>query len=151
MENKYYTPEIEEFHQGFEYERWINSAYTHEKYIKETFEFIDNDYTWNDDITNMLACSYSGGDSIRVKHLDKEDIESLGFDNIDVRYFKLITPDKLRSIERTEIWISKLGDLHYKIIRFDHYKNSGSERVLFSGIIKNKSELKVLLKQLGIK
>lgn len=41
--NKYYIPEIEEFHQGFEYEVWYSSAYTEEKWIKETFEFYDKD------------------------------------------------------------------------------------------------------------
>ena len=77
--DKYYTPELEEFHQGFEYEIWLNSAYTPEKYIKKIFEFVDKNNIWDDDITNLLACAYNGGDTLRVKYLDQEDIKSLGW------------------------------------------------------------------------
>ena len=153
VKTKYYTPSIEEFRVGFEYEvfqkgepyepniMYIKELETEDKWYK--FKYPDPFLGYNID---RIFKTYK----IRVKHLDGSDITSLGFDSIDVRYFKLIKADKLRSIERTEIWISKLGENHYKIIRFDHYKNRGSESVIFSGYIKNKSELKVLLKQLNI-
>lgn len=152
--DKYYEPHLEEFHQGFEYERWSSSAYTPEKYIKEIFEFVDKDYIWDDDVTNMLACAYNGGDTLRVKYLDKEDIKSLGFtitkDSKEVelsleskRYiggpsagddYKIII---LYGLDNKEMWIYKKC-------------NNGYEYDLFKGYIKNKSELIKLLKQLGI-
>jgi len=150
MNNKYYTPSIEEFYQGFEYERWVNSAYTPEKYSKEIFQFVDKDNIWNEDITNRLACVYSGGDSIRVKYIDKEDIESLGWIYNDISkefnykfkkefnyrlWFSPNNPD-LFSI-RIEGWYSREGKIDAK---FD----------MFLGNLKNKSELKKLMQQLHI-
>ncbi len=134
--DKYYKPDLEEFHQGFEYERWSNSAYTPEKYIKEVFEFVDKDDIWDDDVTNMLACAYNGGDGIRVKYLSKEDIESLGFKfKID-----LYVKDNLTL------------QVHKDSITIKYYDNFNNEwRTKVEQItIKNKSEFIILLKQLGI-
>ena len=134
--DKYYIPKIEEFYQGFEYERWSSSAYTTEKYIKEVFEFVNKDYVWDDDITNMLACAYNGGDSIRVKYLDKEDIESLGFKQKTDLYIK----DNLTlQVHKDSITIKY----------YDNFNNDWRTKVE-QIIIKNKSELVKLLKQLQI-
>jgi len=152
--NKYYTPEIEEFHQGFEYEVWYSSAYTEEKWIKETFEFYDKDEIYHYDCVDLIPSFKNHGDSIKVKYLDREDIESLGFkitkDNEDI---------ELSLESKTYIGGPSVGD-DYKIIilyGLDNKEmwiyqktNSGREYDLFKGIIKNKSEFKKLLKQLQI-
>ena len=142
--NKYYTPEIEEFHQGFEYERWHNSAYTPEKYIKEVFEFVDKDDVWNDDITNMLACSYNNGDTLRVKYLDQEDIESLGWKRDKQLYYM-------------NNWILFYDNQNHKLsiivkdpsLNKEMLVNLKTTEVSYI-TIKNKSELKKLMKQLNI-
>jgi hypothetical protein len=65
--SKYYTPEIEEFHVGFEFEyrniggEWEVRSYPVDSYVHITQSLIDID-------------------CIRVKYLDREDIESFGFD-----------------------------------------------------------------------
>jgi hypothetical protein len=149
---KYYTPDLEEFHQGFEYERWSNSAYTPEKYIKEVFEFVDKDDIWNDDVTNMLACAYNRGDTVRVKYLDKEDIESLGWKRDSLRAHQLT-----KQIYNKDNWML----MHNKetrevsvIVRDPSKEKNYIQLSKLKGfdylIINNKSELKKLLKQLNI-
>jgi hypothetical protein len=115
--NKYYTPEIEEFHVGFEYENYYNDIW----HSKEFGESAD---------TLRHLTDYPN----RVKHLDREDIESLGgvHDTGDCYDFG----------ERWMVsWFSHDG----RVEIYDEENENG-----FSGTIKNKSELKKLLKQLGI-
>ena len=76
MENKYYTPEIEEFCVGFEYESRI--AGYDDEWTKETTYAMFRD-GWESNIDDVLAMYKDGGDEFRVKHLDSSDIESLGF------------------------------------------------------------------------
>lgn len=121
--NKYYTPSIEEFHVGFEYERFDNSC--HKKW-----------YTYIVEKGDILDYS-SKLDAIRVKYLDQEDIESLGF----------------KQENKNEFTTNLNGDgyrIHYTdkiIISYGTYYDSDN---LFIGYIKNKSEFKKLLKQLNI-
>ena len=122
--SKYYTPEIEEFFVGFEYE-WLNEE---NKWIKES---------------SPTEISQEGFDEqtygLRVKYLDKEDIESLGFKE-----------------GSKDFYIVKLRDYYISVEYFlkdkGFYINIGQEENQFSfgGYIKNKSELKKLLKQLNI-
>lgn len=135
-ENKYYTPEIEEFRIGFEYE-----FYNPEKgWVKSNI----------DETSDLFIKSLELQENfIRVKYLDIEDIEELNFvknswSEEDQLLFekgwfiltlipsnnRLIITDKNRSVSSTD------G-------KYYHY-------MLFDGNIKNKSELKVLIKQLGI-
>ena len=95
MEAKYYTPEIEEFHIGFEYQTYMmsNGGYIiwdmkdpsmsitkepdNHMWFTTKFRFslkgpLDQPYTL-EQIRQFLT-----EDRIRVKHLDKEDIEILG-------------------------------------------------------------------------
>jgi hypothetical protein len=115
---KYYTPEIEEFHVGFEYE-----------------------YNYEEGITRVLGTNDTvDTEEVRVKYLDKEDIESLGFklDNVhnEVKFNYLMFPYRLEHTPHNN--------------RLDIYK-WGDECDMIGYInIKNKSELKRLLKQLNI-
>lgn len=130
MENKYYTPTIEEFHIGFEFEILTENKYWETTYIGK-YEL------------NTIAANINSNfkDYYRVKYLDKEDIESFGFSNVigDIYFLKVgkLFPVKLQQLEYNKI-----------IIFYPEYFNRGE--ILFQGIIKNKSELKVLLKQLSI-
>lgn len=136
--DKYYTPSIEEFHVGFEYERLESHRvyYQDNAPIKQSW----NKKKWSSKETRIgnLECMITAKE-IRVKYLDKEDIESLGFEYIR------------KDIERIVF--------HYKSYKLVLFKNNNHILIsddpysafLFKGIIKNKSELKKLLEQLNIK
>lgn len=141
MENKYYTPEIEEFHVGFEYEE------DDSEWSKRTFESYMDLEILNDDIREG---------NIRVKILNKEDIESLGWELICPAKSKnscsLYQWNKAYDYEGSDLEI-RWHISHYSdnklIIHNNQYYDS--EVVIFSGTIKNKSELKKLTQQLNIK
>jgi hypothetical protein len=126
-ENKYYTPLVEEFHTGFFYEELIDGNWIKTKvYLIYDVEFIV------DNIRHYC------GDKIRVKYLDREDIESLGF---------------IIQSEENPIITSYRAKDYTLYVREDSiriYKGPYScEEVLFKGNIKNKSELKRILSQIG--
>lgn len=125
--NKYYTPSIEEFHVGFEYQGLVD-------YYKNEYKtfIVENAY---DLIKRMETYISQDMDWVRVKYLDKEDIESLGFEQQSLPYqFK---KDWYKLVKRHE-------ENQY-IIEDGRYQDQ-----IFVGVIKNKSELKKLLTQLGI-
>lgn len=112
---KYYTPEIEEFHIGFEYEyEDINEGGASTSWYKGILQ--PNEGYIIDQIYNDENREY------RVKYLDREDIESLNIPS----YIK----------------VNHILNNTYEII--------GTNARIFRGDIKNKSELKRLLKQLNI-
>jgi hypothetical protein len=123
--NKYYIPEIEEFHVGFEYEYNNNG-----NWIEVKMPWLVKDFDLKD---------------TRVKYLDKSDIESSGFilGKYDSQSFSLFLSDKI--IITKEIRLYQCGT---KIII--HEIDNGKQLNLYSGIIKNKSELSFILKRLGI-
>lgn len=143
MENKYYTPEAEEFHVGFEYES-LQDERTPEKESSWSKELISDEWEMRTFI------GYYCGDHIaelRVKYLDKEDIESFGFTqitegcfNLPIKEFRGRLNQEVRILVRDTILIYLAKDLDDK-----------ETYVLFTGSIKNKSELKKLLKQLNVK
>ena len=120
MSDKYYIPKIEEFYIGFEYEFGLVEKGTHTKLIIE-------------DAVQLADAlhTYRLGYSILVKYLDSEDIESLGFVRTDIPTFK-----------RAEYTIEWMKDEPLDVYR--------DNDCIFSGTIKNISELKRLLTQLGI-
>ena len=133
MGNKYYTPSIEEFHVGFEYEERVNKDW-----IEKEFTF---EWCGGNEILDIYNEGYETTD-IRVKYLDKEDIESLGFEE---------------TYDDTEgnIWFAQgNGNIDICLSQYTKHNteicNRITDQVLFKGVIKNKSELKRLLKQLGI-
>ena len=154
--NKYYTPIIEEFHVGFEYE--YNSNTFEEPIWKlstyDTLDFVSHSY---DD------CEFDSSELLftRVKYLDKEDIESLGFE------FKKSTNSPSEPTHKHFFDVYMLGNgiklSHYnwftgaadtatverRGVRIE-YITDPTDRIMFRGTIKNRSELKTLLKQLGI-
>ena len=141
--DKYYTPEISEFFVGFEYETSYLQDY--DTWKKEILEEDDAGY---------FQSIYSG-DAIptefRVKYLDKEDIESLGW-KVFSDYgagieFKFEDKWKLVKVKYEGLTYSK-----NEIRIFENNSIFGEDYTsrLFIGNIKNKSELIKLLKQLQI-
>jgi len=149
---KYYTPNISEFHVGFEYEEYIDGR---NKFIKKTIESTDlivlfGDETIFDCIIENLSLS-----KIRVKYLDKEDIESLGFvctrSNSDGFEFQNIIDDySFYDIDFYPENMSVLVEYYYQREITADVTGNKNCKTLFYGNIKNKSELKRLLVQLGV-
>lgn len=139
-DKRYYTPNIEEFHVGFEYE--MNNGH------EWTAQVFPNPW-WNDGAMggiNSLSKAIIS-DIIRVKHLDHEDIVSEGWGNCVVTM-----------LDDTE----KFGwcKMHYMLIEYDEqyivYENAtenksvASSNIVFNGTIRNRSELRLIMKMLGI-
>ena len=142
-DNRYYTPEIEEFHVGFEFESKEGFKFKI-KNINELRAFIE----MNDFVPNSYDGVYSINlDLYRVKYLDQEDIESLGFKFINEHeYISFYIRDNLRLCKSKK-------DLEVLIEMYDTEKDTLLSKrfgVLFNGSIKNKSELKRILKQVGV-
>ncbi len=148
--DKYYIPEIEEFHVGFEYE-YMNSI-GDKQWYNQTVDISDlADIMTNIDDTCL---------EFRVKYLDQSDIESLGFELKDV----LNKEDKVTGEKKEwQLLFSYVKALDVPgRFRLYFYPNAygfnvavrhplSDGPVIFKGKLKNKSELKKLLKQIGIK
>lgn len=121
--DKYYEPNLEEFYQGFLYEsqQMDGDGYYTNEYCEFEYE-----------IGEKIDLN-----KVRVKYLDKEDIESLGW--------KFIGGDNiLMGFIKNNINIDFF--INSKTLRI--YENK--TELICKGNIKNKSELIKLLKQLGI-
>jgi hypothetical protein len=130
---KYYTPEIEEFCIGFEYER---EDYGEEDVWKK--EILDFEYGW-------LEISQNFHKDKRVKYLDQEDIESLGFKLDPIRsYFNYRNSFSLIN-EPYKLSLDHIYNENRVILRA--HKVDYPTKTLFEGTIKNLSELRKLLKQ----
>jgi len=135
MEIKYYTPSVEEFHIGFEY------------------EWLDEDKTWKKESTPTEISVKGYNDQtygLRVKYLDKEDIESLGFKEIHLKWhFAKVIDNDTYMIDPYFHMVPSERENLVRILRVDP-ESYARETVLFSGDIKNKSELKQVLKMLRL-
>ena len=157
MSDTHYTPTIDEFHDGFEYER-MNG----DRWEEAEFDSTDGWGTLAHGYENEYEEIDKGLRTVKVKYLDREDIESLGFE-----YDNNGEPYSLREPE-------KEGDLYdfplafnldtqltdgicyilylYKdsTVWIEWIKDCAGMGYIFKGVIKNKSELVKLMKQLGI-
>lgn len=132
-ENKYYTPSIEEFCHGFSYE--LKCKYPNEERWEK------RDYYWREDLPYSLE--------IRVKYLDQEDIESLGFNLVKEPEYKHLKKEVTLNYFPTSHSVLILSKGYNSDLKSPETKTEYWYQ-MFGGIIKNKSELKRLLKQLGI-
>ena len=144
MENKYYTPTIEEFHVGFEYETMELGSRT--KYNPTTLNEWD-DLTGDYDGRTLLYEIARGEQSVRVKYLDREGIEDLGFKFKEGTEFSYVKDNITMHVYDAKRWNTKNDTI--TIFKKDLTRTVG-KTIVFSGTIKNKSELKKILKQLGI-
>lgn len=138
---KYYVPAIEEFHVGFEFEY---QEIEYAQWIKDSFIL-----NWSREDSSIDH--YLDFGNIRVKYLDREDIESFGFkfnnesDVFNQSYYSLITDFKgqRRMIKFT-----------HGINDTDNYISTHvvgcADSTIFLGKIKNKSEFRRILQQLLI-
>lgn len=148
---KYYTPSLEEFKKGFIFEYKMNNGGWTEVEIKmEEFGggmIID----FRGELMSLLdllfivfnrKCTEDTSDVFRVKFLNRRDIESFGFvTDDDGETYVLAEGLDIFSLYPWEF--DRGVKNQYKIIK-------GIKEDLFFGIIKNKSELKNILKQINV-
>lgn len=151
MEPKYYVPEISEFYVGFEYEELelLPRYDTHFKMKIKKNVFTEK--LWQSGFLSWEFQDKLKESKIRVKYLDANDIEELGFTVVKTKgnSFEAVkkfnfTYDNYPSEGEYNIIVS--GD-KYCVIKL---KDIG-ETTLFRGEIKNKNVLKQVLNMLNIK
>lgn len=149
-ENKYYTPSIEEFHVGFECE--FNNPMQSNTWKKEICDqdtiSIVYDTCEHEDYKGEFA------DTFRVKYLDKEDIESLGWEYTgqkDDYGFLLFTKNIEIGFNSGNLLTLRYSPVNHGIwIKRQTYGLWGNDVNEFPFTIKNKFELAKLMKQLNI-
>ena len=142
---KYYTPTIEEFHVGIE-----NVEF---KQYKD-FASGSNEMSWQQDTTDIhvmhrldIIKSLLDKKAIRIKHLDREDIESLGWE------FKSNVKGTIGTFNKDNYLMTVLDNGYVVVSTLsDKFNMMGEQdtRNIFVGVIKNKSELKRVLTQIGV-
>lgn len=132
-ENKYYKPSLDELHIGFEFERLIKMKGGTMVPIEERCEVWDKEIINQHNLVQILT---EWPNIIRVKYLDSEDIKSLGFtsDPSGERYFEFK-------------WYQLYVDIHQD---FNITIYNDNPIIVFQGRVKNKSELKRILKMIGV-
>lgn len=151
--NKYYTPEISDLYVGFEYELYCRDANPTVKngshvWLKswQTKTFTKSEFERGIGFDRNLDLQ---DDWIRVKYLDKNDIESLGFE-LSAEYGDYIEfNDNLKSFKPMSNKILYNTSSKIMLIELFAFEDE-STTPLFNGYIKNKSELIKLLKMLNI-
>lgn len=136
MNDKYYTPSIEEFHVGFRYQSHVDPR---------------TDNGWDDEEVDRHSIIYplkvDSDVDYRVKYLDDDDIEELGWEKCGKKSFKLLKSFKLDS--------GYLYETEYNLILVDRAKSiielqDSNGNTLFNGKIKNYNELKKIMEWTGI-
>jgi len=149
-EAKYYIPEIEELRVGFECE--IQSSYGFQKGIFPEVLYLDTLSGFRADEIGAIEAVKSS--NIRVKYLDSEDIESLGFifnAGVTERTDRFSYKNFMLYFNR-EAKIVRIAEMNRQIV-FQRAFPMGIEldcKELFNGTVKNKSELKQVLKMIGV-
>ena len=158
MENKYYTPEIEDLFIGYECEMQWSCGYdpTWEPYV---FKITDEDGVYiNVGFTfDMLD---DGASAARTKYLDKEDIEKCGWMTSNMIPVWIENEDVEKRIDGYEFTIHE--ELWYDLVNIEDnvwviqkrwYRNSVGQSCeqLFKGECKSINELRKIMKIIGIK
>ncbi len=156
---KYYVPSIEEFHVGFEYEAnpiVANAAHIEginidnfllnpEKYPKVEYGWLGWELiTAGGELNLKLIEARMRRNKLRVKHLDRDDIESMGF----IMGSFEVTSSKIM-LYRGNIQI-QIDEEDIAEVQIARYKGLDKIDQLFHGTVRNRSELSVILKQIGV-
>ena len=140
-DSNYYIPDISEFNVGFRYEslykgEWVDSIFSiNHKLCNEHYPTMG---------TEIMGCLHRG--EIRVKYLDAEDIVDCGWALLETCCYQIKLDgheyDNLLELFFRHGWTTiSQGDVVTM-------RENWSDR--FSGILKNKSELKKIMKLLNI-
>jgi hypothetical protein len=149
MTTTYYTPKVEEFHIGFEFEVHINTGFRPTDHFKEGEEWTKT--TW--DYFDCMDTATVDPNDYRVKHLDRYDAESLGWEH-DYN----LEPIQNRETDPTfEGYSIEDGNKIFMLYLFNDGEvwielviGNAGHGFIFKGKLQNKSELRRLMIQLGI-
>jgi len=141
MINKYYTPDITEFKVGFKYEYYSDYAKIWKSYILKLDDYKSTQMSESWFIEEVLELK-----NIRVKHLDKEDIESLGWE--------LIT-EQIKDYSHWCFFKFNQVELHVQLNNkyFPRKLNINDKHHQIGNLhidCKNYNELQIIMKQLNI-
>ena len=131
-DNKYYTPNLNELSLHFEYEVFIDNSWV-------KINDFSNAYDYEDSCFYGFIKDLDKG-NIRVKRLDRDDIKEFGFVQITDDCF-----NKSGVMEDCELRILVRQSILIYII-----DSNNKDYTLFTGFIKNKSELQMILKMIGV-
>lgn len=141
METKYYVPEIEDFHVGFEYEILLPDGKYHKRICGVTGVKHPGLEEYKDE---MMAIAHA---ITRVKKLDCDAIRELGWE-----FIKQHGGTDCFDFELRDFSLSVDFDFRGKIwIRIYDGSDIDDEYNYFSGILKNKSDLEKLMKIIEVK
>lgn len=125
----YYVPSVEELYPGFRYE-WLD---------------VSND-VWLPKVYNESTFLALALDRVRVKYLDKQDLEDLGWEQLHkVGWGYEYKKDHFR--------LNVIFGMNRTLVKIYTYENMSSdsrEYIFFRGNVKNKSELEKLIQMLNI-
>lgn len=150
--SKYYTPEISEFHVGFECETRCSTEETFKEarcIIMEQHSFSGGSMAtllaWPIGNVGASLCPYTSDLNIafRVKCLSQEDIEKCGWKSCGADNYEIVNS------ENENFWLKKYDDGDVIISQGDGFDFVDDE-CCFNGEIKNISELRFQMKRLAI-
>ena len=152
-DKRYYTPEKDEFYIGFKYEEYYNGIWN-KKTV--TWGGDGNIHTWNDFVINQIGKFYrqdtvfvgTATPALRVKYLDEEDIKSFGFNSDKTKLQHCKSSSYI--YKNYELINNYMGNFFTVRIYTINPSNEKDTDIIFHGVIKNKSELKKVLKKLSI-
>lgn len=134
--NKYYIPDIKDFHIGYEYELQGYYPEEWEKYIIAREDFLPNIKAQDNDCFITIVLSYHRSDRIRTLYLNEEQIEAEGWEKqTDVTFEK---GNYTLGIIRGRSWIPF------------HIEIKGYGQVRFFGECKSINEFRYVCKLLNI-
>lgn len=142
MEEKHYTPSLKEFRIEFQYERFIPNQDN-----AEDGNWVATEMTRYLILDNI--CDRILEKQIRVKYLDRSDIESLGFNHINDDVFSKSDGGLLPIYYIDAKHYINFVPKHYTRLAIRYQPYGQSARIVFDGKIKNISELKFILKAIG--
>lgn len=157
---KYYTPEIEEFYIGFEFEEEFNNSNWTKmvKPIGDNYEWVKLTLDTSHSISRITSKIKKA--KIRVKYLDEQDILDLGFTK-DKKYYEAgiighnefirVDGNNNNIVKIQTYWRYSKNEREDLIRVFKGTKYNYPYSEIFRGKIKNKTEFKKLLKMLDIK
>lgn len=147
-ESRYYIPKINEFSIGFNYLARYWTAYPE----------IDKYENWGERVFPTILFKIEDiADSIdrkllKVKYLNKEDLESLNWEHTYENEFKYNVKESFTNTF-FKLNFTLLGETPWLkiVLVIPHTKNHTTENQIFEGKVKNINEFEKLMEQLGIK
>ncbi len=142
MENKYFTPDIEDFCIGYELEMNWNRAYE-EKWVPIKISVQDEEFAYTSELSEIVDALHDGMSEARVLYLTKEQIEAEGWKHDD-RY------NDVKHFYINEIQLTLyIGYLKKEII-YHHISIFHGGGIMFRGKCKDINTFRKIIKLLGI-